>query len=194
MELVEEIIKAGVSGILAVAVPSAIKQFLPEPNLSEDFPWLPWSVAGLVGGALGGIASGVAGVIGGGIGNWAIVGTALGLLQWFVLRSYRPVAIWFIVASLIGWMLFPAGGAWGWVVSGVAVGLLQYLGLTKWKGAGWWILGNCVAWPLAGWTGLLIGLPIMATNPVLGWIVGWGVAGLAGAVILLAPLSQLKPK
>jgi len=191
---IPEIIKTIVSAIVAIVVPAVLKQFWPEPTQDVTLPGFKWCVAGFVGGALGGIASGAIGAAGGGIGNWAIFGMAIGLLQWFVLRSYRPVAWFFVFASVLGWMLFMLGGAWGWVVSGVAVGLLQYLGLTKWKGAGWWILGNIIAWPVAGWIGILIGMMLLGWNPFLAWIIGWGVVGLVGAVILLAPLSQLKEK
>lgn len=191
---IDEIIKAVISGVVAMVVPSVLKQFWPETTQDETAPWFKWCVAGFVGGALGGIASGVIGAAGGGLGNWAIFGVSIGLLQWFVLRSYRPVEMWFVFASLVGWMLFILGGTWGWVVSGAAVGLLQYLGLTKWKGAGWWILGNILAWPIAGWVGIAVGMPLMGLNPVLAWIIGWGVVGLVGALILVAPLSLLKEK
>jgi hypothetical protein len=190
----EDIIKAIIGAIIGVVVPAALKQFLPEPKQETSLPWFKWCVAGFVGGALGGLASGLLGFIGagaGGFGNWAVFGAAIGLLQWYALRGYREVGIWFVLASVIAWTLFNLGGAWGWAVSGLAVGLLQYLSLTNWKGAGWWILGNPIAWPIAGGVGLLIGMPLMPANPALGWIIGWGVAGLAGAVILLLPLSRL---
>ena len=191
---INEILKTVISAVIAVVVPAALKQFLPEAKREETLPWFQWCVAGFVGGALGGIASGAIGVVGEGIGNWASFGVAIGLLQWFVLRSYRPVAFWFVLASLIGWMLFILGGAWGWIVSGVAIGLLQYLGLTQWKGAGWWIPGNIIAWPIAGLVGIAVGTPLMGSNPFLAWIIGWGVVGLVGAMILIVPLSQLKTK
>jgi len=192
-----EIIKAVIGAVVGVVVPAALKQFLPEPKEETSLPWFKWCVAGFVGGALGGLASGILGITGtgaGGFGNWAVFGAAIGLLQWFALRGYRAVGTWFVLASVIGWTLFIFGGAWGWVVSGLAVGLLQYLSLTNWKGAGWWILGNPIAWPIAGWIGLMVGMPLMPSNPVVAWLIGWGVAGLVGAVILLVPLSRLMEK
>jgi hypothetical protein len=191
---IDEIIKAVISAVIAIVVPSVLKQFLPKITTDKTLPWFKWCVAGFVGGALGGIASGTMGLVGGGIGNWAAFGVAIGLLQWFVLRSYRPVEMWFVFASLVGWMLFILGGEWGWIVSGVAVGLLQYLGLTKWQGAGWWILGNTLAWPIAGKVGIAVGLLLIGLNPILAWIIGWGVVGLVGAFILIVPLSRLKEK
>src|SRR3990172_4753049 len=188
----EDIIKAIVGAIIGFVVPAALKQFWPEPEPEESLPWFKWCIAGFVGGALGGLASGILGIMGAGgagFGNWAVFGVAVGLLQWFALRGYRPVGTWFILASMVGWTLFIFGGEWGWVVSGVAIGLLQYLSLTNWKGAGWWIVANAIAWPIAGWAGIAVGTPLLGPNPVLGWIIGWGVVGLVGAIILLAPLS-----
>ena len=190
----DEIIKAIISAIIAIVVPAALKNFWPATTQETSLPWLKWSVAGLVGGALGGAMSGAMGLVAAGVGNWAVFGLSMGLLQWFALRGYRPTAIWFILASVVGWMLFNLGGAWGWVVSGVAVGLLQYLGLTQWKGAGWWILGNIIAWPIAGWAGIVVGTPLFKSNPILAWVLGWGVVGLVGALILLAPLAALKER
>jgi hypothetical protein len=159
-------------------------------------PWFAWVVAGFIGGAMGGIASGILGAAGGGVGNWAAFGTSVGLFQWLALRGFRPVGIWFVFASAVGWTmfvlgegLFPGGG---WIVAGTAVGILQSLSLARWGGAFWWIPGNAISWPIAGWAGILIGVPIVQDSPVLGWIVGWGVAGLVGAVLLLAPLAMLR--
>jgi hypothetical protein len=104
------------------------------------------------------------------------------------------VETWVIFASMIGWTLFPLGGAWGWIVSGLAVGVLQYLGLAHWKGAEWWIVANPVAWSIAGMIGVAAGSLLLSANPVLAWIFGWGVVGLAGAAMLLLPLSQLEER
>lgn len=189
-----DIVNAIVSAVIAYVVPAALKGLLPPAKIQENLPVLPWCVAGFVGGALGGIASGTVAILGiggmGGIGNWTAFGTCIGLFQWFVLRSYRPVGSWFVLASALGWLIFPVGGAFGWVVSGFAVGLLQYLGLTNYKGSAWWIIGNIIAWPIAGTVGLIA--VSMFSDPFLPWIVGGGAATLTGAIILLFPLSRLQ--
>ncbi len=203
----DDVLKSIISAVIALVVPAALKGFLPEGEKDSTLPWLKWLVAGFVGGALGGLASGLFSLMGlsaanpsvttllsTGLGNWAVFGVALGSLQWIALRGYRPVGTWFIFASMLGWMLFVLGGAWGWIVSGIAIGLLQYLALTKWQGAFWWIIANAIAWLIAGWAGIIVGTLILAANPILAWIVGWGVVGLVGAIILLAPLGQLKAK
>ena len=189
----EDIIIAVVSAVIAFVVPAALKQFWPEPQQVDSLPWLKWCVAGFVGGALGGIASGAMGSVGGGIGNWAAFGVSIGLMQWFALRGYRTVGIWFIFASMLGWILYLVGGPQvGWIVAGVSVGLMQYLGLAQWKGAPWWIVGNALAWPVAGAVGYGAGLSLLGANVMLAWIVGWGIVGLVGAALLLWPLSRLQ--
>lgn len=193
----EEIVKAMVSAAIAVIVPGALKQFWPEPELSDTTPWFAWVVAGLIGGALGGIASGALGAAGGGVGNWAALGASVGLMQWVALRGYRPVGVWFVFASAIGWPMFVLGeglqnGA-GWVIAGVSVGILQSLSLARWSGAFWWIPANGIGWLIAGWVGIVVGL-LLHDAPVLAWIAGWAVAGLVGHAILLAPLTLLKSR
>jgi hypothetical protein len=189
-----EIIKTIIAAVISFVVPAALKQFWPKPKRDVSLPSFKWCVAGFAGGALGGLASGILGIMGAGargFGNWAAFGTAVGLLQWLALRGYRPVGTWFIFASMVGWTLFILGGVWGWAVSGLAIGILQYLGLTNWKGAAWWIVANPIAWSIAGLIGVVLEKPLLGANPVLGWIVGWGIVGLVGAVVLLLPLSRL---
>jgi hypothetical protein len=198
----DEMVTAIVSAAIAVIVPSALKQFWPEAEPTESVPWFSWLVAGFVGGALGGAASGAMGLAWGGIGNWAAFGAAIGLMQWVALRGYRPVGTWFVVASAFGWTTFVLGARlttgpdpwWGWIVAGAAVGILQSLSLARWRGAFWWIPANVIAWPIAGTLGIIVGTPLRKDAPVLAWILGWGVVGLVGAVILLAPLTQLKAR
>ena len=191
----EEIIIAIISAVIAFVVPTVLKQFWPEPEQVDSLPWLKWCVAGFVGGALGGIASGLMGSVGGGVGNWAAFGVSIGLMQWFALRGYRSVGMWFIFASMLGWMLFVVGGPQiGWIVAGIAVGLMQYLVLAQCKGSVWWIVANPIAWPIAGVVGYGVGLLLLGSNPILAWVVGWGVVGLVGAALLLWPLSRLQEK
>lgn len=64
----------------------------------------------------------------------------------------------------------------------------------RYSGAGWWIIANPVAWWIAGWLGVFIGTPLLASNPALAWVIGWAVVGLAGAVLLAVPLARVKIK
>ncbi|RLD06052.1 MAG: hypothetical protein DRI56_08645 [Chloroflexota bacterium] len=191
----EQIIKSVVSAIIAFVIPTALKKFWPETEKVEKLPWLKWCIAGFIGGALGGIGSGLMAPTPEGIGNWAVYGAALGIFQWYALRGYRSVGVWFIFASMLGWMLFPFGGpVWGWVVAGLFIGVFQSLTLSGTKNVFWWIPANIIAWALAGLVGYQVGLLIIGTNPVLAWVIGWGVVGLVGNIILLYPLKMLKEK
>ena len=51
-----------------------------------------------------------------------------------------------------------------------------------------------VAGLVGGALGIVIGAPLLKDSPVPAWIVGWGVVGLVGAVILLAPSTKLKAR
>lgn len=53
----EDVVTAIISAVIAFVVPTALKQFWPEPEQVDALPWLKWCVAGFVGGALGGIVS-----------------------------------------------------------------------------------------------------------------------------------------
>lgn len=199
----EEILAAVGSAVIAFIVPRILKQAEKEILADDAVPWLGWSLAGLIGGAVGGIGSGVLAWFGWGLegfGNWAIFGAALGLAQWFALGNYRPVGAWFPLASMLGWMIAMFGQLEGdltgaFIVAGIVVGLLQFFSMTKYAGSGWWFLGNLIAWPVAGTVGFFVGAVV---TPMIGfelaWIAGWSVVGLVGAIILIAPLSRLKPK
>lgn len=191
----ETIIESIISVIIGIVTPQVLKNLLGDPDPVESLPWLKWSVANFVGGALSGVANLIVGLWGYGVGNWAIVGVSLGIAQWYAFRGYRgyhSVNTWFVLASAIGWMLFNLGG---WIVAGVAVGLMQYLSLTRYKGAGWWILGNAIAWPIAGWIATAIVVPTLGGLEFpLALVVLGGITGLLGAVLLLWPLSQLTQK
>jgi len=196
-ELIKEVLKA----VVGFAIPVILKSILPRTAPRTTVPVVAWCVAGFVGGAIGGLASGILGITGlgaGGFGNWAIFGASLGFFQWLALRGFHAedsqsrLGTWFILASVIGWALFMVGGPWGWVVAGIAVGGLQYFSLADFKGAFLWIIVNPIAWLFAGWVGMAVGTPLLSINPVLAWLVGWGVVGLVGAFLLLIPLILLQ--
>jgi hypothetical protein len=199
----EEIVTTIASALVAAILPRIIKQAEKGIKSMDSVPWLSWTLAGLVGGALGGIASGLLGLLAlglGSFGNWAVYGAALGLLQWFVLGDYRPVSAWWPLVTTTGWMFAAVGEALGglvfaFILAGVMVGLFQFFFLRKYTNAGVWIIGNVLAWPVAGATGYLVGTFI---TPTVGlewaWVVSWAEVGMLGAIILIMPLSRLKRK
>jgi hypothetical protein len=199
----EEIVATIGIALVSAIVPRIIKQAEKGIASLDSVPWLNWILAGLVGGALGGIASGLLGLIPlglGGFGNWAVYGAALGLLQWFVLGDYRPVSPWWPLVTTAAWTLAAVGEILGglvfaFILAGIMVGVFQFFLLKEYPNAGVWIIGNLLAWPIAGATGYLVGTLI---TPAIGfewaWVVSWAEVGLFGAIILIMPLSRLKRK
>ncbi|MBN1584683.1 MAG: hypothetical protein JXA89_28510 [Anaerolineae bacterium] len=201
-----DILQTIISAAIAYLVPEFLKDVLPRRARVTSLPWVEWCAAGLVGGALAGLINRMVGPLEDGIGNWAVFGAAIGLAQWFALRGYRDVGMWFVLSSTVGWIFFLLQGCIaasaaregvrfeleGWVAAGAAVGLLQFVGLRKWKQAGWWIPGNIIAWPIAGWAGTTVVALLSKPNRTLAEVVSNAVTSLVGAIILLAPLSRLK--
>ena len=194
----DELSKAIIGAVVAYIIPRALggigKTFTPAGSGKRTLPWVQWTIASFIGGALGGAFSGAMGDQG--FGNWAIYGAALGIMQWFALRGYLPVGGWWAVASAIGWAFAPlfGGNPLGGFIVGLIVGLLQVIGLNV-EGKAWWIGGNALAWGLTGFVILFLIEPIGdAFGWLLGWIIGWGMIALIGAFLLLLPLSRLVPK
>ena len=188
--------KTLISAVVAYLTPKVLanvgKTFEADvPAESRRLPAGPWVLAGLVGGLVGGALSGAMGAQG--AGNWVVYGAALGIMQWFALRTYLPVGSWWAVASALGWAVaglgFPVLS--GAALLGLVVGALQVIGL-KVDGKAWWILGNLIAWTVVAWLGLILGGPIAgALGFVMGWLVNWGLVGFLGHLFLLLPLSKL---
>ena len=104
----------------------------------------------------------------------AIAGTALGLIQWLILKSRLPsLSLWWVAATSIG---FAIGLAIGTVLLGSETGGNELL----WRGA---ITGLCIG--LAQWIILRQVLPlpqlVLWIGVVcLGWAMGWFVTRAAG--------------
>jgi hypothetical protein len=104
----------------------------------------------------------------------AIAGTALGLIQWLILKSRLPsLSIWWVAATSIG---FAIGLAIGTVFLGSETGGNELL----WRGA---ITGLCIG--LAQWIILRQVLPLPQSGlwigvVSLGWALGWFVTRAAG--------------
>jgi hypothetical protein len=97
-----------------------------------------------------------------------VLGVAVGILQWIVLRRRVSGAGWWVFASAVGGLgIFQAGvffgfstsyasfGAlFGWIgivaLGGVVTGALQWLVLRgQVSRAGWWVLASTVGWVLS---------------------------------------------
>lgn len=192
-----DVLKLVVGVVVTYLLQYILKKILPPVEKSGGLQWFKWIIAGFLGGALGGLLSGLITVTFGGVpaANWAAFGGSIGLAQWLALRSYRPVGGWFVVASAIGWAIFPIippSPVTGWVAVGLVVGLLQYFSLRNYGRAYWWIVANPIVWLIATSIAILVASPIFGKDPIWGWIIGWGIVGLVGSCLLLVPLGFLR--
>ena len=191
----EDALKLIVSGVIAYVLPRALadigKAFTPSQE-KKPLPWVPWVIASFIGGALGGAFSGAMGEHG--FGNWAVYGATLGIMQWLALREYLPIGKWWAVASTIGWAIaFPlTGNPFGGFLVGLAIGILQMVG-SKVDGKIWWIGGNALAWGLVALLLPILAGMVASFGPFLGWVIGWGLVALIGALLLIFPLARLAP-
>ncbi|MEB3342290.1 hypothetical protein [Okeania sp.] len=146
----------------------------------------------------------------------AIGGGIIGLTQWLVLRNLIYRSKWWIVVSILTWLLIGAGslGALGWIaprteqiwlrlfygfingaIVGGILGLGQWFVLRKqiyWEE--WWMIANIIAWAIGlslGWAvgGLIYQESGFFISEVIGLSVTWFlVAAITGiALIRLYP-------
>lgn len=90
------------------------------------------------------------------------IGISLAIAQWLTLRRHLPQARWWVLATIVGWVV-GAATIFTVVPVGVAPRLVEYvvafgtiglaLGVTQWPvltrqvpHAGWWILASLVGW------------------------------------------------
>lgn len=113
-----------------------------------------------------------------------ILGLVSGLLQYFLLRHYLPRMVWWIAATVLGWLLFSAVGIPTLFSATVSPALAPVLigglvGLTQWfvlrqrvRRAALWILASVLGW----------GLPFLLISAVISS--QWG----ALTIMLLPPI------
>lgn len=126
----------------------------------------------------------------------ALVGAAIGGLQWLVLRKQVPdLRLWipFTAAGLvIGAFVGAALGGFGTAFLGLGVGIMQWLQLrNSLNKAGWWPVMNVVSWPLGYLFGGMIGMTIgqAVNDQVIGALLSFVLVGaivgtLTGAVLM----------
>jgi len=135
--------------------------------------WLFWGpaflgfpIAGLLARLVGAITTPVRAILAG-----AMAGAALGLVQWFVLKSQLPLPIWWAVATSIGMAV-------GLVISTGFFGSETAGNELLWRAA---ITGLCIG--IAQWMVLRQVLPqsvIWIGVVAVGWTIGWSVTRSAG--------------
>jgi hypothetical protein len=138
--------------------------------------WFQWMVATAAGWVIGTLLfPGLATVT---------IGVALGVLQWFLLKSWIREAWWWIVATAFGWALgslifllfFPeemvvAAG----LVFGLTTGLAQWIVISRFvRWSGWWVIASVVAWT----TGIALFPGIVLPGVIAGLISATAIAWL----------------
>jgi hypothetical protein len=104
------------------------------------------------------------------------IGLALGILQWFLLKSRIDDAWWWIVASAFGWalgsvlliLLVPESfDIFAGLIIGLTLGTFQWIVLSRFvRWSGWWIIVNIIAWT----TGMALFPGIVLTGVISGLI------------------------
>jgi len=120
----------------------------------------------------------------------ALIGIALGILQWFVLQAHIQKAWRWILATIVGWttgsmlILFFSSDSSEFlagVILGCTVGTAQWFILRKeYQWMGWWIIINVVAWT----TGMALVPGILSTGALIG-----AITGIALGLLLQYPKS-----
>lgn len=108
--------------------------------------------------------------------SFAVIGIALGIMQWLVLQQRFKKFYWWIISTIVGWVcgsiliitLIPSDFE---LVAGIVIGLT--LGISQWLllkqevyFAAWWIVMNIVAWT----TGMALLPGILLTGVIVGLI------------------------
>jgi hypothetical protein len=112
--------------------------------------WLWWVVAGIVGFGVGFAVFGVVGRVVRWVGAEAVIGAAVGIAQWLILRRQVSQDGWWVLASTVGLALglswaFDMGFPARLAVAGAPVGIAQWLVLRRQvPRAGWWVLASTV--------------------------------------------------
>jgi hypothetical protein len=110
------------------------------------------------------------------------IGLAIGILQWFLLKSRILDAWWWIVASAFGWalgsflvlLLIPEElDVFASLIIGLSMGSAQWIVLSRFTyRSGWWIVVNIIAWT----TGMALFPGIVLTGVMAGLITATAVA------------------
>ena len=135
-----------------------------------------------------------------------IIGTAIGIAQWLVLRRQLNPVGWWPVLSIVGFGLGkaagdalapglsgPVGHGLAGAVIGLSVGVTQWLVLRRHvEGTEWWVPANVMAWAVA-WS--IIGSVEGAAGAPIAWVylagaIGAGAAGLSTGFLLVSLIHR----
>jgi hypothetical protein len=129
--LYRDIVVAGYVGVAVGGIVAGVLQWLVlRRRVARAGGWV---LASIVASAVVGVVVFGVGVVNadvGWIGGAGLFGTAVGVLQWLILRQQVARAGWWVLASTVGWVAGgPAGAFLGWPALGVVYGAITGIAL-----------------------------------------------------------------
>ncbi len=134
-----------------------------------------------------------------------VIGSAVGIAQWLVLRRWISPVGWWVVLSIVGFGVGKAlaeatlpgtttlpGYALTGAIIGVVVGLAQWVVLHRiLSSAGWWVPATGVAW-VVGWSAIGVAEHASDWTTLAVYVVGGVGAAAAGLVTAVALIWLLR--
>ena len=169
---------------------------------SERSRGIQWVVANIVGWLIGfALCEALQSFISTVLVDGLVIGSAVGIAQWLVLRRWMSPVGWWVLLSIVGFGVgkafaeavlpgastLPGYAATGAII-GAAVGVAQWPVLRRHvSSAAWWVPATVVAW-VAGWSAIgvaerAVDWPTLAVYAVGG--VGAALAGIVTAIVLI---------
>ncbi len=131
-----------------------------------------------------------------------MTGAAVGVMQWLILRRQLRRTGWWVLASIVGWVVGTAAATLGillvglqefspvsssiviGVVVGAVAGVMQWLILRRQlRRTGWWVLASTVGWAVGAAATGAIGLPAVGA-------VSGAITGIALVRLLRQPIAE----
>jgi hypothetical protein len=119
----------------------------------------------------------------GGILGALVVGSMIGIAQWFVLRTEIPLTKRFILITSLSWIFvgFFVNFYYIGILGGASVGFAQWLVLSKkFFQSGWWIFANILGFGLAEFFGLMAFSRLSPYSTIFEVIIHPGILGSSG--------------
>ena len=135
-----------------------------------------------------------------------VIGTAIGIAQWLVLRRQIAPTRWWVFASIIGFGVgkavgeavvhgFPTviGAGLTGAVIGLSLGVAQWLVLRHYVSrAGWWVPATILAWGI-GWSVISLVEDVADQSTPVVYVVGATGAAVAGIITALTLIRLRRP-
>jgi hypothetical protein len=167
---------------------------------SERSLGIQWVVANVVGWLIGfGLCEAIQSFISTVLVDGLVIGSAVGIAQWLVLRRWMSPVGWWVLLSIVGFgvgkalaeAILPSASTLPWyaatgAIIGASVGVAQWPVLRRHvSSAAWWVPATVVAW-IAGWSAIGIAEHAVDWPTLTTYVVGGVGAALAGTITAIA--------